>query len=131
MRYGPFAFLALLVLVTLAIGHFVGQKLNGPPPGPPTATLPAPILPSPTAPPEETIALLLIRVDSHQAAQPRFEACWIVLFNRGIPNYYVLSFPPESQVPTPESGALSLRDFYDTHARSRYPPGPPGLGPDG
>ena len=61
----------------------------------PTLLASAPIL-QPTFSTRQ-MALLLVGVADKNAAQPKFEGCWIVAFSPGINHYYVVGFPPEAR----------------------------------
>ena len=59
------------------------------------------------------LSVLLIGVDSLNTSQPKLEACWVVTFQPGTGQYYVLGFSPETQVNLPgEATPQPLATIY-------------------
>src|SRR5688572_30826931 len=46
-------------------------------------------------------SILLIGLDSLTTSQPKLEACWVVTFQPGTHQYYVLGFSPETEINLP------------------------------
>lgn len=59
-------------------------------------------------------SILLIGLDSLNASQPKLEACWVVTFQPGTQQYYVLGFAPETEIALPgEATAQPLATIYN------------------
>jgi len=59
------------------------------------------------------LSILLIGVDAINASQPKLEACWVITFQPGTGQYYVLGFSPEAQINLPgEATPQPLATIY-------------------
>jgi hypothetical protein len=98
---------AVCALAGIVAGIATGALVESTPIIPPTSEFgviqpaakptlaPTPSIVTPSAPGEQW-ALLIIGVDDLNAAQPRFEGCWILTYKTGDTNYYAVSFPPDA-----------------------------------
>jgi hypothetical protein len=96
-----------------------------PTPAPPTISPPVVSALATTAPATagSQRSLLLIGVDALDAAVPRLEGCWVVTYRPGLPEYYVLGFPPSAQFSLPSlSGTRTLEDVFveDLHQQRGF-----------
>ncbi len=125
---------AICALVGLVFGISTGSLIDPSPPRasstpPATASSLAP-LPTSTAPPlpqgvspappGPQRSLILIGVDDAQAATPQLEGVWVITFQPGINEYYVISFPPSARFHLASlSGEMSMRDIYAEDLRQQ------------
>jgi hypothetical protein len=59
-------------------------------------------------------SVLLVGVDSLNASQPKLEACWVVTFQPGTQQYYVLGFSPDTAIALPgEATPQPLATIYN------------------
>src|SRR5437762_8493 len=59
-------------------------------------------------------SVLLIGVDSLNTSQPKLEACWVVTFQPGTQQYYVLGFSPDTAIALPgEATPRPLATIYN------------------
>lgn len=85
------------VIMGIATGRFVATPQATPtvtlPPPPPTLDAPE-VTVSVTPGPQKT--LLLIGVADGYAPEPVLESCWVITFQPGVSDYYVLAVPPSA-----------------------------------
>jgi len=59
-------------------------------------------------------SVLLIGLDSLNTSQPKLEACWVITFQPGTQQYYVLGFSPETEINLPgEATPQRLATIYN------------------
>jgi hypothetical protein len=107
---GKLIVVAGITLVCLVAGYYAGRELGG---GPPTVVPPTPgleidpVFPT-VRPPSGQVVILLMSVDSRQQPKPNLEACWIITFQAGNPEYFLLGFPLD----TPVQDGRRIIDYY-------------------
>lgn len=100
--------LAMVSLFCLMIGYSVGYGLPG---HDPTIVPPAPGTNTPVlapAAPNGQVVILLVGVDDRTKSKPTLEFCWVITFQAGNAEYYLLGFPLDIWV----EGGQSLNDYY-------------------
>lgn len=129
MRRDSLLLLGLLTTICLVAGLVLGigsgKMVVSPPSASPTAPRATPAGPrlQPATPAAASIlqptfstrqmALLIIGLADKNAAQPKFEGCWIVAYSPGISRYYVIGFPPEARFrATNRDPEQPLADIY-------------------
>lgn len=106
-NHDRYAALALGALACLAAGLITVYWLMGG-----YASTPAP---APTAPPvaaqapDDQVSVLLLVVNDRTVAKPDLVGCWVVTFQPGTGQYFLLGFPVEM----PVDPAYTLRDYYN------------------
>ncbi len=102
---GKLILVAVVTVAFLTVGICVGRGLGGSDPTvvPPTST----VIPTST-PPSGQIVILLIGVDSRTHPKPTLEFCWVITFQAGNSQYFLLGFPLDMPVP----GGNRLLDYY-------------------
>ncbi len=110
---------AFCLLLGVVVGVAIGNAGRATPVPLPTATLPAALFT--TAIPvtsDAQVSVLLIGVDSLASGQPRLEGCWVVTFQVGLPQYFLLGFSPATAVSVEgDTSAQTLQDVYATDTR--------------
>src|SRR5689334_16351040 len=65
------------------------------------------------SPPGVQKSIILIGVNDAQSPNPTLEGVWVITFQPGINEYYVISFPPSATFYLPSlSGSLTMRDIF-------------------
>lgn len=107
-----YAFLVVGTFACLAAGLltvYLSRENPAAAPAPSTAqALPAAAVPD-AASSTEPVTVLTLVVDDRLAPQPRLLGCWVLTFQEGTRQYYLLGFPAD----TPVDATHSLRDYYD------------------
>ena len=101
------------LVIGIATGNFA---TGGVPAATPTVAAPAPTPPVDFQPISagQQASLLVVGVSDLASGQPVFEGCWVITFRPGIPEYYVLSFPPDARFhSTSLNVTLPLSAIYD------------------
>lgn len=104
---------AFCLLLGVVAGVAIGNA--GKPLPPATATLP---VASPTTPTPiklgAPVSVLALGVNSATALHPQLEGCWVITFEPGLPQYYLLGYSPATLVEVQgATNARTLRDVYD------------------
>jgi len=61
------------------------------------------------------VSVLVLGVDSAASPRPRLDGCWVVTFQTGLPQYYLLGFSPATLVEVPgATNANTLEEVYNT-----------------
>jgi hypothetical protein len=113
-------FVGLLTAFCMLIGVVIGVAIGiagKPHPAPlVTATLSVTSFSTPTYLATDTqVSILLLGLDSASASRPRLEGCWVLTFQIGWPQYYLLGFSPAAQVEVPgATNAHILEEAYNT-----------------
>ncbi len=84
-----------------------------------TATLPIAIVWTPTPISSGAqISILVLGIDSAASPSPRLDGCWVVTFETGLPQYYLVGFSPATLVEVPgATNAHTLEEVYNTDVR--------------
>jgi hypothetical protein len=95
-------------------GIAVGKA--GKPTAVPVATLPIASVSTPTPITSDTkVSVLVLGVDSAASPRPRLDGCWVVTFQTGLPQYYLVGFSPATLVEVPgATNAHTLEEVYNT-----------------
>jgi len=61
------------------------------------------------------VSVLALGVDSVASPRPRLDGCWVITFQIGLPQYYLLGFSPATLVKVPgATNANTLEEVYNT-----------------
>lgn len=109
VRLNPFIFLLVAAVVFMLIGGLTMFSVVHDEPAPPTMSAPtaAPFLEG--GPTNDQIAILILVVNDHAAAQPELEGCWVLTFRPDLNQYFFLGFSPE----TPVDPTYTLLSYYN------------------
>jgi len=105
---------AFCLLLGVVAGVAVGKA--GKPTAVPVATLPIASVSTPTLITSDTkVSVLVLGVDSAASPRPRLDGCWVVTFQTGLPQYYLVGFSPATLVEVPgATNAHTLEEVYNT-----------------
>jgi hypothetical protein len=105
---------AFCLLLGVVAGVAVGKA--GKPTAAPVATLPIASVSTPTPITSDTkVSVLVLGVDSAASPRPRLDGCWVVTFQTGLPQYYLVGFSPATLVEVPgATNAHTLEEVYNT-----------------
>jgi len=105
---------AFCLLLGVVAGVAVGKA--GKPTAVPVATLPIASVSTPTPITSDTkVSVLVLGVDSAASPRPRLEGCWVITFQTGLPQYYLVGFSPATLVEVPgATNAHTLEEVYNT-----------------
>jgi hypothetical protein len=118
---------AFFLLLGVVFGVFVGSCTRPTATPVPTATLPFALLATPVTPaPGQQVSILLLGVDSLAAPRPQLEAVWVVTFQYGQPQYFLVGFSPATHINIQSTaGAHSLRQVFDVETSLKLERGHP------
>lgn len=106
-------FLGIVTLLCLLGGVVTGLLAGG-------SALPAQnsmptvrLVPPTSSPTPAQYSILLLGVDSLAAQRPDLEGCWVLTFQPGLPQYYLVGFSPLAPVRLPDdTKEYRLEDIY-------------------
>ena len=110
---------AFCLLMGIVAGVAIGSAGRSTPFPPATATLPVSFFATPIqVTPSMQVSILLLEVDSLSVRKPQLEGCWVVTFQAGLPQYFLLGFSPTTQINIQaDANARTLQDAYATDTR--------------
>jgi hypothetical protein len=103
---------AVCMLLGVVVGIAIGDGVTPVPTAAATRLVVSPSTPTPIASGMQ-VAILVLGVDSTASPRPRLEGCWVITFQTGLPQYYLLGFSPATLVPD-ATNAHTLEEVYDT-----------------
>ncbi len=110
---------AFCLLLGVVVGVAIGNAGRPTPIPLPTATLPVSFFTTPLqVTPGAQVSVLLLAVDSLSIRDPQLEGVWVVTFQAGQPQYFLLGFSPATQIQVAgDANARTLQDAYATDRR--------------
>jgi len=107
---------AFCLLLGVVAGILFGTVTEATPTPAATATQPIAGVSTPTSITSDTkVSVLVLGVDSAASPRPRLDGCWVVTFQTGLPQYYLVGFSPATLVEVPgATNAHTLEEVYNT-----------------